>query len=242
MTSTPAPGHRVQRIAHAYGNSRDTLVQALAADVDMIEVDCWYDGGLWARHAKRLSPLPLLIDHQMRGHPIPPWSLSLPGNHVARLDFNRLSLNEVIRTTAGTKRLLIDTKGAHDKREGGRFAGALVNVIGRHSAHASVSVCGQFYPVLDAFRQLAPDVEVRYSIENSRQWRWFTNLAGRDERVRHICIQHKFIDPEKAAFVERLGINLYCWTVDDRAQAGSLVAAGVDGIISNNLDLLASLP
>ena len=54
------------RIAHAYGNSRAALRRALAADIDMIEVDIWYRGGdVYARHARRLSPLPLLADKRV---------------------------------------------------------------------------------------------------------------------------------------------------------------------------------
>ena len=234
--------HRVVRIAHAYGNRRDDIVKAVAAAVDMIELDVWHDDGLFVHHERRLRPFPLLIDHLMPGRSLPPLSLPLPRGHYVRLDVNRLSLEEVLEKAVPEKRVLIDTKGRYDGTDPGKFAAALLRAIRKRGAESSVSVCGQFYPVLDAFRQMAPEVEVRYSIENARQWRWFTSLAGREELVRNICIQHRFIDPEKAAFVEQLGINVYCWTVDDRGEAGSLVASGVDGIISNDLELLESLP
>jgi glycerophosphoryl diester phosphodiesterase len=37
-------------------------------------------------------------------------------------------------------------------------------------------------------------------------------------------------------------VDVYCWTVDGRADAEALVSRGVDGITSNDLGLLASLP
>lgn len=237
------PGRRVVRIAHGYGNRRDALAQALVADVDMIEVDIWYRGdNVWVRHERRLDPFPVLADHGMSGHPLPPWSVSLWKGYYACLDVNRLSLGEVLEATGDQKRLLLDTKGWYKDDRPRRFAETLARTIREHGAEESVAVCGQFYPVLNAFRRAAPDVQVRYSIQNARQWRWFVDKAGRDEDVRSICIQHRLVDDEKARVVEEMGIDLYCWTVDDRAEAARLVSQGVDGVISNDLGLLEELP
>jgi len=56
-----------------------------------------------------------------------------------------------------------------------------------------------------------------------------------------VCIEHRFLNEERTRFIEERGVNLYCWTVDDREEARRLVAAGADGIISNDLELLAEL-
>lgn len=66
-------------------------------------------------------------------------------------------------------------------------------------------------------------------------------LVGDDERVRRVCIEHRFLNEERVRFLEGQGVNVYCWTVDDRGEARRLSAAGVDGIISNDLQLLAEL-
>ena len=49
-------------------------------------------------------------------------------------------------------------------------------------------------------------------------------------------------DEEKLGFLGRIGADIYCWTVNDRATAEALVRHGVRGIISDDLTLLASLP
>jgi len=230
------------RIAHAYGNTRQRLRAALDAAVDVIELDAWYRGGqIWVRHERRLDPLPLLVDKCMRGHPLPPLSLPLGKRWYVRLDFNRLKLDDVLETVAGQKGLLVDLKGAYRARQNHEFARALVRTIREHGAESWVSVCGQFWPVLDDVRREAADLEVRYSVERVYQWEKFIRLVGDDERVCRVCIEHRFLNEERTRFIEEQGVNLFCWTVDNPKEARRLVAAGVDGIISNDLTLLARL-
>jgi len=230
------------RIAHAYGNTRDRLETALEAAVDAIELDVWYrNGGLWVRHEKRLDPLPILVDKRMHGHALPPLSLPLGKRWYVRLDFNRLRLDDVLVTVAGKKSLLVDVKGAYHAQRNLEFARALARTIREHKAESWVSVCGQFWPVLDDVRREATDLEVRYSVERVYQWEKFMRLVGADERVRRVCIEHRFLNEERTRFIEDRGVNLFCWTVDDPDEAQRLVAAGADGIISNDLGLLARL-
>ena len=231
------------RIAHAYGNTRERLKTALdEATVDAIELDVWYRGGeIWVRHERRLDPLPLLVDKRMRGHALPPLSLPLGKRLYVRLDFNRLKLDDVLATVAGKKRLLVDLKGAYHAQRNLDFARAVVRTIREHSAESWVSVCGQFWLILDDVRRQASDLEVRYSVERVYQWEKFMRLVGEDERVRRVCIEHRFLNEERTRFIEDRGVNLFCWTVDNPEEAGRLVAAGADGIISNDLALLAKL-
>jgi glycerophosphoryl diester phosphodiesterase len=241
QTDAPTTGPAL-RIAHAYGNTRERLGIALASAIDAIELDVWYRSGyLWVRHETRLEPLPLLVDKRMRGHSLPPLSLPLGKRLYFRVDFNRLTLGEVLATVAAKKRLLVDLKGAYQARRNLDFARALVGTIREHGAESWVSICGQFWPVLDDVRREAGDLEVRYSIERPYQWEKFMRLVGEDERVCRVCIEHRFLNEERTRFLEDRGVNLYCWTVDNPEEATRLVAAGADGIISNNLKLLAEL-
>ncbi len=230
------------RVAHAYGNTPDRLKVALAAPIDVIEIDVRYRAGqVWVRHEPRLEPLPLLVDKRMRGHRLPPFSLPLSKRWYVRLDNNRLNLDEVLRTVAGAKGLLLDVKGSYRRQESRAFAGALVRKVRENGGERSVSVCGQFWPVLDDVRREAPELEVRYSVERRQQWEKFMRMAGEDERVRRVCIEHRFLNEERARFLKDHGVDVFCWTVDDREQARRLVGGGVDGIISNDLGLLAGL-
>jgi glycerophosphoryl diester phosphodiesterase len=214
----------------------------MASAVDMIEADVWYWAGkVWVRHEARMRPFPLLVDRRMRGHSLPPWSLAFGRRWYIRLDVNRLSLDEVLETLASAKGVLVDVKGSYRGRENREFASALVRTVREHGAERSVAICGQYWPVLDDVRREAPELEVRYSVERTSQWEKFMRLVGDDERVRRVCIEHRFLNEERIRFLEGQGVNVYCWTVDDRGEARRLSAAGVDGIISNDLQLLAEL-
>jgi glycerophosphoryl diester phosphodiesterase len=230
------------RIAHAYGNTRQRLKTALAAEIDAIEVDVWYGGGkVWVRHEARMRPFPLLVDKRMRGHSLPPWSLPLIRRWYVRLDVNRLRLDEVLGTVAGKKGLLVDVKGSYHGRENQEFASALVRSVREHQAETTVAICGQYWPVLDDVRKEGPELEVRYSVERVFQWEKFMHFVRENEPVRRVCIEHRFLNEERVRFLEEHGVNVYCWTVDDGEEARRLAAAGADGIISNDLELLAEL-
>jgi glycerophosphoryl diester phosphodiesterase len=214
----------------------------MASTIDMIEADVWYrSGNVWVRHEPRMRPFPLLVDKRMRGHSLPPWSLPLVRRWYVRLDINSLKLDEVLEAVAGTKGLLVDVKGSYRGHENQEFASALVRAVREAGAESSVAICGQYWPVLADVRKEAPDLEVRYSVERTFQWEKFMRVVGDDERVRRVCIEHRFLNEERVRFLEEQGVNVYCWTVDDCEEARRLAAAGVDGIISNDLQLLAEL-
>ena len=229
-------------IAHAYGNTRARLETALAAPVDAIELDLWYRAGqLWVRHEARLDPLPILVDRRMRRHSLPPLSLPLGKRWYVRLDVNRLKLDEVLRKVDGSKKLLLDLKGAYRARQNLEFAQTLVRTVREHAAEGWTTVCGQFWPVIEDVRKEAPDIDVRYSIEHVYQWEKFMRLVGEDERVRKVCIEHRFLNPKRVRYIEEQGVDIFCWTVDDLTEARRLAAAGADGIISNSIELLTAI-
>ncbi len=235
-------GNAPLRIAHAYGNSRKSLQCALAAAIDIIEADIWFRAGeVYVRHEPRLGCLPLLVDRRMWGHPLPPLSLPLWSNFYARPDINVLRLGELLDTVAGTKRLLLDVKGEYREKKIDEFARTLIGKIAEHGAESYVAVCGQFWPVLHRLPDLAPELEVRYSIEKAMQWERFVGMVEHGAAAHKVCIEHTFLSDGKMRFLEEHSVSAYCWTVDDGHEAARLVAMGVDGIISNDLKMLASL-
>lgn len=230
---------RIVRIAHAYGNTRGKLAAALAADCDMIEVDMWFRGGdIRIHHERKVSWLPFLIDRVMSTHKPGRFAIRI-GNYFFRPDIGTFRLDDLLKEVAGRKRLLLDVKGHYGTPHLNRYVDQLVASIRKHNAESWVAICGQTYSVLTLIREVAPDLEVRYSIERDYQWDRF--LALLESGVRQVCMAYGFIDAEKAKLLEARNVDLYCWTVDDWAAARRLVAQGVDGIISNDLKLLAEL-
>jgi glycerophosphoryl diester phosphodiesterase len=235
-------GGRPLRIAHAFGNRRERIEAALAADIDCIEADLWYRGGeIWVRHEHRLGFLPLLYDRKPRGmNSFGPWSLTVFPNHYIRLDVNPLRLTDLLEAAGGKRRLLLDLKDDHSPEKARAYAGALSRVL-RDSGHAeSVLVCGQT-SVLDSVRKVAPGLDVRYSIERQRQWETFLRRLDADPAIRGVSIHHEFLTEPVIRVLEERGLEVFCWTVDDLEEARRLVALGVDGITSNDLALLAEL-
>ena len=230
------------RIAHAYGNSRAALRRALDADIDMIEVDVWYRGGdVYAHHARRLSPLPLLADKKMPGHPLPRPAFPFWPGYWVWPHLNPLKLDELLQIVGGSKRLLLDVKGRYKGGRSAGFARAIARRVREHRASSWAVVCGQTFPVLNALRHLDNEIEVRYSLEKPYQWESFVRKM-KDRRVRQVCISRHFFDDEKARLLDQNGVDVYVWTVDDPEAARRWVARGADGIISNSLDLLENLP
>ena len=230
------------RIAHAYGNSRSALRRALDADVDMIEVDIWYRGGdIFAHHARRLSPLPLLADKKMPGHSLPRPAFPVWPGYWVWPHINPLKLSELLAIVGGRKRLLLDVKGRYKDGRSTGFARTIARRVHEHQASSWTVVCGQTYPVLNALRHVDNEIDVRYSLEKPHQWESFVRKM-KDKRVRQVCISRHFLDDEKARVLEENGVNVYVWTVDDPQAARHWAEQGADGIISNDLGLLEALP
>ena len=235
-------GGRTVRIAHAYGNRRDRIEAAAAASVDFIEADIWYRAGdIWVRHERRMPFLPLLLDRRPRGmHNVGPWTLPVLPNYYARLDIDPPRLTELLERTRGRRGLLLDVKGDPAEEGARAYARSLARSLAEARCEGSVIVCGQT-DVLDTIREVAPHLDVRYSIE--KQWQWEKLPRRLDARpgLRGVCMNRKFLSDTVARTLEEAGLQVFCWTVDDPAEATRLLALGVDGIISNSLPLLEQL-
>ena len=95
--------------------------------------------------------------------------------------------------------------------------------------------------MLDRVREAAPDLDVRYSIEKQRHWDGFLRRLEADGPIRGVCMAREFLSDKIVELLEERGLQVFCWTVDDAAEARRLLALGVDGIISNNIPLLEQL-
>jgi len=103
-----------------------------------------------------------------------------------------------------------------------------------------VTFCGQNWPVLRRLRVIDPGLGVHYSIGAQRQLAAFSHVR-QDETLRGVCVHHSLLNAQLIDALKGRGLAVWTWTVDDLAQARELVTLGIDGIISNRLDVLEAL-
>ncbi len=236
-------GGRPIRVAHAYGNRRDKIEAAADAGIDFMEADLWYRGGaVGVRHERRLGSLPLLFNRRPQGvDSVGPWALTVFSGYYVRLDINPLRLAELLERTQGRCGLLLDIKGSFAGEGARAYAQALArNLAQAEPASGGIIVCGGA-EVLDRLREEAPHLDVRHTIEKQRHWDGFLRRLEADSRLRGVCMAREFLNDEIVRFLGDKGLRVFCWTVDDPAEARRLLALGVDGIISNSIPLLEQL-
>jgi len=229
------------RIAHGFGNSRRRLSRALSGPVDLIETDVWFqDGKMVVRHERKLGPLSLLIDERTSLHigSEHGWRLPLWRWFIA-LERNPLALQEVLAEAKDRRGLLLDLKGEYGGREEA-LAQALAEMLQRMGMEEQATICGLNWTLLGHLRAAAPHLRVHYSIGSADQLRAFQAMLERDP-IRRICLNHSLAEEPLIERLKGLGMTIYTWAVDDLRRARELLEMGVDGIISNSLEMLGLL-
>jgi len=214
--------HEIARIAHRAGNAEESLRLAITAGVDWIETDLWYAyGRLHARHERGVWRLPLLVDK---------WNVRVVRSPQIRL-------GEILPITAGGPRLFLDLKGT-DRR----LPAAVIETLRRHDALDRAAVCGQYWPLLDEVRRLEPRVQVFHSLGRVEHVAGYAHRLEQGTSREGVSVANWLLTPELIGRCKQNGIKLFAWTVNECERAVQLLEWGVDGIISDRLDLLANLP
>ena len=229
------------RIAHGFGNSRPRLSRALSGPVDLIETDVRFqDGRMVVRHERKLGPLPVLIDEKTSLHigSEHGWRLPLWRWFIA-LQRNPLALREVLAKAKDRRGLLLDLKGEYGGREKA-LAQALAEMLERMGMEEQATICGLNWPLLGHLRAAAPHLKIHYSIASADQFKAFQAMLERDP-IRRICLNHSLVEEPLIERLKGLGMTIYTWAVDDLPRAHELLELGIDGIISNSLELLGLL-
>ncbi len=209
-------------VAHRGGNGRWALRRALAAGVDWLEADVWWQGGrVVARHDPALWRLPLTYSRYRIGlAPIP-----------------ALTLEHLLDAVAGTGvRLLLDLKGVAPE-----LPRAIVAALARREAFAQAALCGQEWGPLDAARALEERVQVIFSLGREEHLPAYLARLADGSAPPAASVNHRLLTPAQVAALKERGVTLLAWTVNDPARARQLLAWGVDGITSDSLTLLRSL-
>jgi len=211
----------VVTIAHRAGNNRSLLRDALAADVDALEVDLRLDGGrLVARHERRFPFLPLYHDH---------WRW--------RLRFGRqITLEELLENVGGRAALLLDLKSTSVPA-----LRQLVKVVRAHGGLAGHRASTNYWHLLRLLKQSAPELKLYYSIGNPQELARFWEMQESTHEAKGVSIKQTLLDGILIDRFRHEEVEVLAYSVYDLERARRLAEWGVAGIISGNLATLSAL-
>lgn len=203
----------VLHIAHRAGNELSLLEPAIALGADLLEADVHLRRGrLEVRHGKSLGPLPWLWE---------PWYL---------LRDPRLELAELRHGLPAGAMLMLDLKGWQP------WLGRLVR-----EAMADAGpyvVCGRHWRMLEAFADL-PQVNVVHSARTVRELRRLDDHLSR-HRTWGVSVHRELLTMERVARLRQHADVVMTWPIDTVAVFDEVVALGANGVISNDLAVLAA--
>lgn len=91
------------------------------------------------------------------------------------------------------------------------------------------------FDALRAAKEIAPGIP-RALLMNPLASDWREQLVAFDAVAAHV--QHASLSREQVAAVKQAGFGLFCYTVNDTARAGELLAWGADAICTDRIDLI----
>lgn len=205
-------------IAHRAANDTSLLAPALEAGADYAEADAWfYEGRVEIRHEKTMGPVPLRWDR---------WKLERRGPP-------RLELADLLGAMPEGLGLMLDLKG-RDRR----LPGAVLRTL---------DMAGFAGPLIMSARrpELLPEpgkagIPVFPSAGSER------DLAALEGRVRRtqwagIGMHMQLLDPGRVTRLRRLAPRVLTWPVNSIADAERMARLGVDGLISDRLDVIRAM-
>lgn len=210
----------MELIAHRGGNLVESVAASLAV-ADAIEIDVHtFLGRLEVRHAKVIWPFPIRWEQWY----LVPRSDPLP------------TLAEILAVVPDGSHLWLDLKGLTPQ-----FTRRVLAAAGdRHRLTVSARAWWILGPALRH-----PEIRVMRSVGNRFQ-RWLVALpplrpATADPECRRGVVLHeRLADGPSVARLRRHWAPVVTWAVEDLERIGTLAAAGVDGVIADDLALIAA--
>jgi glycerophosphoryl diester phosphodiesterase len=211
------PAHpELVTVAHRAGNDPARSAAAIAAGVDRVEADVHlFRGVLEVRHARTVGPVPVVWDR---------WELHGPG-------WPRLTLEAVLDVVGGA--LYVDLKG-RDPRLGPAVVAAV-----RHRRAGDVVLSSRRWAHLEALRG-TPGVQLVPTVGRGAELRRLLERTPRGS-FDGVAVHERLLDEVTTAHLLERARVVYGWPVNDPAIARRLLACGVTGLISDEVDLLADL-
>jgi len=216
-STTGDRGSRPFLVAHRAGNQLGDLKAAEQLGVALIEADIrLFRGRLEVRHLKTVGPIPILWDR---------WRLAAPWRP-------RLELAQLLEATAPETELLLDLKGRRIE-----VAEAVRNTISPFLGARRLTVCARSWRLLDAFAGLP--VRCVHSVGSTRQLQRLLGHTG-EGRLEGISVHQSLLNSESVAALRTVADLIMTWPVNHPDRAEELLRLGVDGLITDDPDRLAT--
>lgn len=212
------PGRRYFAIAHRAGNNLHDLEAALEAGVDAIECDLWHDRGRLAlRHERKLPGIPVIYDK---------WYL--------RWSWGELRLRDLLREIDFRAQLFLDIKSGTP-----RAAEAVLDLYhDNESMLPMTTVSSPQWRLLDTLGAAGTAMRMFYSVGRRGGIEALLLRAGSEHPPAGASIRHTLLSAAIVARLHEAGLQVYAWTVNTPARAEELLSWAVDGIISDDVDVL----
>lgn len=207
-------------IAHRAGNSLTALRAAAEVGADVVEADVHHrQERLEVRHSKALGPLPYMWDRN-------PWHLA----HASTID---LHLPELLDAMLPDATLMLDLKGV------GSVGRRTADLLHERSPDRPVIVCGRWWPAVDAFadREWAHRVlSARNRMELGRLRR---RVRGAPAGTLHgVSLHGSLLTAEVVEELRERVQLVMTWGVNDQETLERVTGLGVNGVISDSVDVL----
>lgn len=211
------PSHRPITIAHRAANDLERLRRAEALGVDFLECDVWlYQGRMEIRHEKTLGPLPIRWDR---------WSLEWKGPP-------RLVLHQLLDAWQGPGALLLDLKGTNND-----LSAEVIRAIGDASQDVPFAVTARSPALLRPFTEM-PEVSTFPSAGRIRDIDRLTTEGTRTEWS-GIAVHRRLLSHDLVSRLHQVAPIVTTWPINAIETLERVLSFGVDGITSDNLDVLA---
>lgn len=205
-------------IAHAAGNSLRLTRRAVEDGADFIEIDLHVRNGRFeARHERSLHPIPLWFEK---------WYLRLAPRRP-------VGLTDVLAELGGDVRLFLDLKDG-----GVRAAQLLRAALDEAPPGVRFAVSSQSWGTLRAVKNLAPEVELYYSIDVQAKLDLFRSVVERDIGPQGVSCRHTLLTRVLVEALHSHDLAVVAWTVDNLDRASELLSWGVDGITTHEVEAL----
>ncbi len=222
MHIEPLTHVRPLAIAHRAGNHPTRASVACEAGADIVELDVWrYRGRLEVRHTKTIWGIPLLWDR---------WSVELGWRPRLFLD------NALAAIPSGTG-VMLDLKGRAPE-----LPGDILRALDRSPRRGTVAICSQNWALVDTFAD-HPQIIAIHSVGRARKLpSLFRHLRTREPAGgAAISIHQRLLTEESVRSLKTIASTIITWPINDVERAHELAEWGVDGMISDEIEVLRAI-